>query len=82
MAVAVQPEATAETVDTRVEADAAVEPPAPAQENAPAPEPVAVPQAAPAAPVIPALAGRAPNDPREIKRRQMLEAAQKQPSEE
>ena len=38
--------------------------------------------AAPAAPVIPAFGGRAPNDPREIKRRQMLEAAQKQQSEE
>ncbi|MCB1664373.1 MAG: Rne/Rng family ribonuclease [Pseudomonadales bacterium] len=29
------------------------------------------------APAIPTLGGRAPNDPREIKRRQMLEAAQK-----
>ena len=59
--------------------------PAPALEPEPEPEPepiVDVAPVAPTAPVIPALAGRAPNDPREIKRRQMLEAAQKQQSEE
>jgi ribonuclease E len=57
--------------------------PAPALEPEPEPEPIVdVAPVAPTAPVIPALAGRAPNDPREIKRRQMLEAAQKQQSEE
>ena len=48
-----------------------------------APEPAAPVDApaaaqAPVAAVIPALSGRAPNDPREIKRRQRLEAAQQQ----
>ncbi len=52
---------------------------APAAVAAPVEAPaVAAAPAAPAAPVIPALSGRAPNDPREIKRRQMLEAAQRQ----
>ncbi len=38
-------------------------------------EPAVVEVAAPVEPVIPALAGRAPNDPREIKRRQQMLAA-------
>ncbi len=71
-------------VEQAVEAPVAQEPiaveAAEVVEAAPAPvETVATPApVAPAAPVIPALSGRAPNDPREIKRRQMLEAAQKQ----
>lgn len=59
--------------------------PAPAQAepkaSSPTPAPAAAPKAAPAAqskpaPVVPAAGGRAPNDPREIKRREM--AAQKE----
>ncbi len=69
-AVAQAVEAPVEPAPTVVEAPAAVVA-APVEASAAAP-------VAPAAPVIPALSGRAPNDPREIKRRQMLEAAQQQ----
>ncbi len=48
--------------------------PAPAQASNPAPTPAAKPSSVPVAPV--AASGRAPNDPREIKRREM--AAQKE----
>jgi ribonuclease E len=74
--------AAAVAEDMAAPAEPVAQAPAPAvAEPAPAPL-VDVTPAAPAAPVIPALAGRAPNDPREIKRRQMLEAAQKQQSDE
>jgi len=75
--VAVEPLESLETPD-EVQAPEPV--PAPEPEPEPVPAPAAEP--APAAPVLPALAGRAPNDPREIKRRQLLEAAQNQQSNE
>ena len=53
--------------------------PAPAQENKPAPTPAAKPSSVPVKPV--AATGRAPNDPREIKRRAM-EAQQEQGSKD
>ncbi len=75
--VSVSEEAVEQAVETPVEpAPTVVEAPA-AVVAAPVEAPAAAP-VAPAAPVIPALSGRAPNDPREIKRRQMLEAAQQQ----
>jgi len=84
------PVAAAEAVELPVEqasipaVEEAAEPVPASTETAIVAEPVAIaqepsaPAAAAAAPVIPALSGRAPNDPREIKRRQMLEAAQQQ----
>ena len=82
-----QPEPAAPTTEEVAVAAETAAPATIAAEPAPAPAPAPAPivdvaPVTPAAPVIPALAGRAPNDPREIKRRQMLEAAQKQQSEE
>jgi ribonuclease E len=78
--VSVAEEAVEQAIEAPVESQAAVAAPVQAPEAAAPVEALAVAAApaAQAAPVIPALSGRAPNDPREIKRRQMLEAAQQQ----
>ncbi|OGT71229.1 MAG: hypothetical protein A3H44_00290 [Gammaproteobacteria bacterium RIFCSPLOWO2_02_FULL_57_10] len=68
LALEVEHNTMAETVESIPEAvvETVVVPVVSTPEAAPAPTP---------APVIPALAGRAPNDPREIKRRQQMQAA-------